>query len=102
MIGKNLERAHAYPRKTILPRLDKLRALGVVTLSPTAVGPPMYILHRDGWRCAKMLYEKLKRTEQLEKWDSDWDEVLQTGSKDEIPRRKTQIQEELLDFLYFV
>lgn len=49
-----------------------------------------------------MLYEKLKRTEQIEQWDSDWDEVLQTGDRDEIPRHKKQIQEELLDFLYFV
>ena len=62
----------------------------------------MYILHRDGRRYAKMLYEKLKRTEQIEQWDSDWDEVLQTGDRDEIPRHKKQIQEELLDFLYFV
>jgi hypothetical protein len=101
-IGENLERAHVYPRKTILPRLDKLRTLGIVTLSLTSVGPPMYILHGAGRRCANMLYEKLKRTEQLEKWDSDWDEVLQTGDSSAMSRRKTQIQEELLAFLYFV
>lgn len=102
IIGKNLERAHVYPRKTILPRLDKLQTFGLVTLSLTAVGPPMYTLDKDGRRCANLLYEKIRRTKQLKKWDSDWDEVLETGGKSEISRRKTQIQEELLDFLYFV
>lgn len=62
----------------------------------------MYVLDKDGRRCANMLYEKIRRTKQLEKWDSDWDEVLEMGDKNEISRRKKQIQEELLDFLYFV
>jgi hypothetical protein len=103
-IGTNLERGKERDRGVILQRLGRLADAGVIEhFMPGPLGPRMYRLTSDkGQKLAKWLYrDMLRRQDQVDAWESKWDEVLETQDKGKIEKVKTEIIDDLLSFLYY-
>lgn len=104
-IGTNLERGKAYHRAVILPRLEKLEESGVIEHHmPGPLGPRMYRLTAEqGRKLANWLYRDiLKRQQELESWDSKWDEALETQEKSKIEKVRAELIDTVLAFLYYL
>jgi len=103
-IGTNLEKEKETYRSVVLPRLSEFQSSGLVVEEPTRpIGPPKYKLTPNGRSLADWLYEEiLHRKDNLQRWEVEWDEALDSREKPKIDAVKSRIQGELLDFVYYV